>query len=393
MFTRRNGRPTSHLTTAATILVLGITTLAVLVFAQFRGAFDDFTRVALVAPRSGLILEPGAKVKMLDIPIGRVAGVEERDGYAYVTLDLDPTQARGIPANVSATIESTTVFGAKFVSLIQPDRPSETPLTSDGMIDARQITPELNTVFEELTTVLKAIAPERLNATLTAIAEAMRGRGEQFGDALVQTDAYLNGLRPSLDNLQRDLIATADVSQVYADAVPDVLSSLDSLTTTGQSVVDKQQQLDALLLQSIGFGDSGHAVLASNENAVSTLMHRLQPTSALLARYSSGFACFFQGLDGARQSLETVIGGTVPGVNVSATILPGEMPYRYPRDLPKTAASGGPRCDDSPRLSTSDLPSHYLVTDTGTNPYAPIDRPAGLNILDFMLYGIPGGLR
>jgi len=393
MFARRTGRPTPHFTTAATILVLALTTLAVLALAQFRGAFDDYTRVALVAPRSGLILEPGAKVKMLDIAVGRVAGVEERDGYAYVNLDLDPTQARGIPANVHATIESNTVFGAKFISLIQPDQPSETPIASGETIDARQITPELNTVFEELTTVLKAIAPDRLNATLTAIAEALRGRGEQIGDALVNTDTYLTGLRPSLDNLQRDLVATADVSQVYADTVPDVLSSFGSLTTTGQTVVDKQRELDALLLQSIGFGDSGHAVLDSNENAVSTLLHRLQPTSALLAQYSSGFACFFQGLDGARQSLETVIGGTVPGVNVSATVLPGEMPYRYPRDLPKTAASGGPRCDPHPILSTGDVPSHYLVTDTGTNPYAPNDRPAGFNILDFMLYGIPGGLR
>jgi len=393
MFARRTGRQTPHFTTAATVLVLGLATLAVLAIAQFRGTFDDYTRVALVAPRSGLILEPGAKVKMLDVAVGRVAEVEERDGYAYVNLDLDPTQARGIPANVSATIESNTMFGAKFVSLIQPDRPSETQLTSGVTIDGRQITPELNTVFEELTTVLKAIAPDRLNATLTAIAETLRGRGEQFGDALVNTDAYLTGLRPSLENLQRDLVATADVSQVYADAVPGVLSSLGSLTTTGLSVVDKQRELDALLLQAIGFGDSGHALLESNENAVTTLVRRLQPTSALLAQYSSGFACFFQGLDGARQSLETVIGGTVPGVNVSATVLPGEMPYLYPRDLPKTAASGGPRCDENPVLSPTDVPSHYLVTDTGTNPYAPNDRPAGVNILDFMLYGIPGGLR
>lgn len=393
MNSRHKGRRTPHYTLAALVLVGTLVAVVTMVLAQFRGFFDDYTRVSLISSRSGLILEPGSKVKMLDVAVGKVASVSERDGYAYVELDLVPDLAAGIPDNVGATIDSNSVFGAKFVNLVAPAAPSAQSIGAGTTIDAREITPELNTVFEQLTSVLDAVAPEQLNATLSAVSEALRGRGEQFGRTLEQTDTYLNGLRPSLDNLQRDLSATAAVSGVYADAAPDLLSSLRALTTTGTSVTDRQEQLDALLLETIGFGDSGHALLTDNEASVSTLVHRLQPTSALLAQYSSGLACFFQGLDGAREGLETVIGGTEPGFNVSSTVLAGDMPYRYPRDLPKTGASGGPSCANLPVIGADELPSHYLVTDTGTNPYAQTDRPAGLNVLDFMLYGIPGGLR
>jgi phospholipid/cholesterol/gamma-HCH transport system substrate-binding protein len=389
----RRGPSRSHYTSAGAVFVIMIVAVALFVAAQFRGAFVESVKVGLLAPRSGLILEPGARVKLLDVQVGRVGKVVEKDGYALIELDLFPDQAGGIPANVAASIDSTTVFGAKYVNLTLPKQSAEQSISGGDTIDTRGITPELNTLFERLTTVLKAVSPEDLNATLTAVSDAFRGRGKQVGHTLEQADSYLNALRPSLGNLQRDLVATGEVANIYADVSPSVLASVEALTTTGRTVVEKADDLDRFFLAAAGFGTTGAELLGQNGESIELLMRQLRPTTELLEEYSPEFACFFQGVDNARADVEKVIGGTVPGFNISATVLAGDMPYRYPQNQPKVAASGGPRCGELPSLNIANGPAHYLVTDTGVNPYAQTDRPAQLNVLDFMLYGVPGGLR
>ena len=46
-----------------------------------------------------------------------------------------------------------------------------------------------------------------------------------------------------------------------------------------------------------------------------------------------------------------------------------------------------------PLVNPADGPAPYVVTDTGVNPFAPDGKQAQLNVLDFLLYGIPGGPR
>ncbi|MDV7353891.1 MCE family protein [Rhodococcus oxybenzonivorans] len=389
----RRGPRVPHVTTAGIAFVSCLALVAAIVAAQFRGEFVDSVQVILLAPRSGLNLEPGARVKLLDVQVGRVGTVREESGFASIELDLSPERARSIPANIGATIASTTVFGAKFVSLTLPKGPAPQPLADGDTIDNRGVTTEVNTLFERLTTVLHAVPPEDLNATLTAISDALRGRGEQVGHTIDQANTFLTELRPSLDALQADLDATAEVTNLYADAAPGIVETLRSLTTTGSTVIQNAAGLDRFLLAAIGFGRTGGDTLDANREATETLLRSVRPTVELLDEYSTGLPCFFQGLDQARADIESVVGGAVPGVNISATLLPGEMPYRYPQDLPKVAASGGPRCGALPDLDITDGPAKYLATDTGVNPYLPNGRPAGLNVLDFMLYGVPGGVR
>jgi ABC-type transporter Mla subunit MlaD len=69
------------------------------------------------------------------------------------------------------------VFGAKFVQLVPPDHPSAEPLAAGAVLDSKNVTVEINTVFEQLTQVLSRIQPEKLNETLGAIATAFNGRG------------------------------------------------------------------------------------------------------------------------------------------------------------------------------------------------------------------------
>ena len=105
-------------------------------------------------------------------------------GQAAIHLAIDPEQLQLIPANVAVNIASTTVFGAKYIELVPPAETWSHSLEAGQTLDAGHVTVEINTIFQQLTSVLSKIEPDELNETLGAIASGFNGRGERFGQTL-----------------------------------------------------------------------------------------------------------------------------------------------------------------------------------------------------------------
>ena len=132
------------------------------------------------------------------------------DGTAALHLAMDPSQLHLIPANVNVDIASSTVFGAKFVELVAPADPSAQSRCRPGQVlNAEHVTVEINTVFQQLVSVLDKVEPEKLNETLGAISKAFNGRGEKIGQTLTDFDRLLAKLDPSLPNLEHEIEAAA----------------------------------------------------------------------------------------------------------------------------------------------------------------------------------------
>ena len=96
-----------------------------LVYGQFRGNFTPKTMLTMVAPRAGLVMDPGSKVTYNGVEIGRVASIAETEHATASRRRSSPwTSTRStshlIPQNVDAKIKATTVFGDKYVSLTAP---------------------------------------------------------------------------------------------------------------------------------------------------------------------------------------------------------------------------------------------------------------------------------
>src|ERR1700758_2456609 len=117
-----------------------------------------------------------------------------------------------IPANVLVDIASTTAFGAKFVELLPPAEPSPQPLREGQVLEGKHVTVEINTVFQQLTSLLSTIDPAKLNETLGPIASPVDGRGHKIGQALKGLDAFLAPQEPGLPALTHDLEALPVVS-------------------------------------------------------------------------------------------------------------------------------------------------------------------------------------
>jgi phospholipid/cholesterol/gamma-HCH transport system substrate-binding protein len=347
-------------------LVMVVVIVAIFAVAAnlFRGGFTPSVPVTVLSQRAGLVMNKDAKVKMRGVQVGKVASIVALpDGQAAIHLAMDPSQLHFIPANVLVSIASTTVFGAKSVQLVPPAEPSPKRMYSGQVLDARHVMVEINTVFEELTSVLSKLQPEKLNETLGALASALDGRGHQIGQMLSDLDSFLARIDPSLPALSHDIAMSPKVFGAYADASQDLIKTADNATRISQTFVDEQQNLDALLVSSIGLADIGNDVIGGNRQALTDVLHLLVPTTDLTNQYHQALYCGLAGVLPLAYSPPLPF----PGILVAASFTLGMERYRYPTDLPKVAATGGPQCTDLPRVPYEARPP-WVVADIGTNP-------------------------
>ena len=355
----RHARPIAGLLT-----VLALALIVAVAVGLFRDSFKKTVPVTVIADRAGLVMNPSAKVKLHGVQVGKVSSIQPlADGGAALHLAIDPRSLRVIPANVGAEITSSTVFGAKFVELIPPSSPSRDRVKAGGVIRGDdKVTVELNTVFQQLVSVLSKVDPVKLNQTLGAISQSLSGRGAKFGETLSNLDSALAKLNPALDNLNHELSIAPTVFDAYADAAPSLLEVLDNASTISDTVVEQQDSLDALLLSAIGLAEMGTDVLAANRQPLTDVMRLLVPTTDLTNQYNEAITCGLKGV----VTLATGPGTPVPGSPLLQSFFFGRERYRYPENLPKVAAKGGPQCTGLPEVAYEQRPP-YVVTDINAN--------------------------
>jgi virulence factor Mce-like protein len=345
--------------------VVTIAAVVVLAALLFRGTFADTSSVTVMTTRAGLVMNPDAKVKLRGVQVGKVASIEDMPGgMAAIHLSMDRSTLELIPDNVRVDISSSTVFGAKSVQLVLPADPSSVNLTAGAVLASDHVTVEVNTLFQRLTSVLSSIQPEKLNETLGAMATALHGRGQKFGQTISNFDALLTKLQPSLPTLSHDLEVMPDVLNAYADAAPDLIRTADNSNRISETIVDKEKALDDLLVSVIGLGDLGTQVVEENRTPLTDTLRLLAPLTDLTKDYREALYCGVAGL------LPLAFNPPLknPGAEVLTGFLWGQDRWRYPDDLPKVAASGGPQCMYMPRVPYGAKPP-YVITDTGANPW------------------------
>lgn len=337
--------------------------LAATAVAMFQGRTTDTVPLTVMSNRAGLVMNVDAKVKLLGVPVGRVANIDSHtDGSAVIHLEMDLAELERIPANVRVDIASTTIFGAKSVELLPPDNPSPQHLKPGQVLDADHVTIEIDSIFEQLTAVLSKIQPEKLNATLGAMSTALDGRGGALGQALSDFESFLASIDPSMTILTRDIEAATMAVGTYADVAPDVLKIVDNATAISSTVVEEQHNLDAMLINATGLADIGNEVVGGNQHLLTDVVHLLLPTTALTSQYSPALTCGLKALE----RLDSLPPAPAPGVVVSTGLMLGLERYQYPANLPKVAARGGPQCTDLPDMPMNTRPP-FVVTDTGAN--------------------------
>lgn len=326
------------------LLLLGVW----LTYATFTKKFADYEEVTLQTSTIGLQLPDRADVKIRGVIVGEVLErkVVDNGDSAEIVLGIYPDKIDVIPANVTGSIVPKTLFGEKYVSLVIPETGGTGTLTAASVIDRTVVSTELEAVLSDLYPLLRTVQPAELNMTLTAIATALEGRGDALGENLETLDSYLKRINPQIPALLEDLRLTAQVSDTYADILPDVAQILeDSVKTTG-TLEERETALTATLRDVRSFSDTARSFLDANAENLRLSGEYGTRILRVLARYAPTIPCM------AAAIVETQgrIAETFRGYELHITLetLPNQPRHYVPADRPKFGEDSGPNCQHLP---------------------------------------------
>ncbi|GGM52110.1 ABC transporter substrate-binding protein [Longimycelium tulufanense] len=339
---------------------LGVAFLAVLaLFVWFSLALyqKKFTPVVLVdlrTDRVGSQLMPESDVKVRGLAVGQVRQIRADGAGAVLQLAMDPDKIDLIPRNTKARLLPKTLFGERYVSLVLPEKPAQERLSAGDSIqqDRSREAVELEHVLGNLMPALQAVEPAKLASTLTALSNALDGRGRPLGETLVQLNDYLREINPALPAINEDISRLADVSDTYSKAAPDLIQALSDLTATSRTLVEQRGNLEHLYASvTHGTGDLDDFLRANGENLI-RLNASSRPTLEVLAKYAPEYPCLLKGLSEIAPRMEDAWGkGTdKPGLRITLEVTENRGKYVPNQDEPRYADKRGPRCYDiSPR--------------------------------------------
>lgn len=317
-----------------------------LTYAVFTKKFSDYDEVKLETTSVGLQLPSRADVKIRGVIVGEVLEADTSKEGAELTLGMYPDKIKSVPANVTAAIVPKTLFGEKYVSLVIPDSGAEGTLAAGDRITKTDLGTEVEEVLSDLYPLLEAVQPADLNATLSALATALEGRGSQLGENLETVDSYLKRINPEIPALIEDLRLTAQVSDIYADILPEVAQILDDTIVTTGTLEEKEATLNSALKDIRAFADTARGFLDRNGPLIKEANELTTTQLDLLARYAPEFPCFFKGLNNIAPRIASMFRGFE--LHIVLEPLP-QQPRAYNiNDLPKFADFTGPRCYNLP---------------------------------------------
>jgi phospholipid/cholesterol/gamma-HCH transport system substrate-binding protein len=330
----------------AFLLVLAL--LAGLSVAVYRKTFVRVVSVTLQVDHVGNQLSPASDVKLRGIVVGEVRAIESTGDGARVRLALKPEAVPLIPANVAARLLPKTLFGERYVALvIPPGTPAGRSIHAGEVIgqDRSAAAIELDQVFADVLPLLRTLDPVKLAGTLSALAQALRGRGGRTGRNLADLGDYVARLNPALPALAEDIRGVADVADIYSAAAPDLLGVLSDLTVTSRTVVAQRSALDTVLRLTTTAADETRGLLAEDGDRLIRLAATSRPILALLARYAPEYPCLLGGLAAFTPRAEQIFAGGA--LHITLEVVRDRGKY-VPSDRPAYVADSGPSCAGLP---------------------------------------------
>lgn len=340
-------------------------------YAIFSKKYVDYDEVALQTSTIGLQLPARADVKIRGVIVGEVLAFDTTSEGAELTLGIFPSQTDTIPANVTGAIVPKTLFGEKYVSLEIPDEPAPDHIEAGDVIERTEISIEVEKVLSDLFPLLRAVQPAEINMTLNAMATALEGRGETIGENLETVDSYLKRVNPQIPDVVEDLRLTAEVSDVYAEVMPQIAAILRNTVTTTSTLEGREAKLKALYTDIAAFSGTARGFLLENGDNLIRLSDLSAAQLRVFAKYAPEYPCLTGGIVNAgKLQAEAFRDFTL---HIVLEPLPNQPRGYKPSDKPRFGEDRGPSCLNlpSPPWSQANPVRHQPNMDDG------VDEPTG----------------
>ena len=358
--------------------------LVYLTYAVFSKTFVDSDAVTISASKTGLQLPKNADVKLLGMAVGEVRSVESTEDGVKLNVAMFPDKIGDVPGDVSALIVPKTLFGEKYVALQAPgdaDNGAGPSLRAGDNIAQAKVPIEVETVLNDLYPLLETVQPQEISYTLNAVATALEGRGDDIGDNLARLDRYIAKINPLVPQLVDDIDKLGQVSDQYADVMPELGRLLRNTVVTGNTIVAKKAQLQAFFDETTALSNTTTSFLRANEDNLIGLSTESEPSLALLAEYSEVFPCLTKAVASQVPRYNNLFRGQelhinlelIPEQDQPTAYAPGETPIAPTKEQADADQKNlGPSCHslpDSPynqeKGNLAPIPDYSVYQKTG----------------------------
>ncbi|MDY6995717.1 MAG: MCE family protein [Actinomycetota bacterium] len=348
------------------VLVTGA--VAVAMVGRATGVFERASDVFVGVPVSAGLITTQAPVRYHGVNVGRIAEIESSTSTSRVRLAIDDQALPMIPDSVVARVVPRTFFGDIYLQLADGSGPrSNRPLSAGSTvsIDDSAEAMALYDVFTKLVDVFSRIKPEGMQTALTAISQAIDGRGADIGATIDNLSVVADRLTPSMVQFLDATPQFRDVMESLHAATPDILDTLSSATAVSARMLDDRTGLSAALGGLSELATVLTPFLADHSDQLITVVDSAGRILATTAAQPQGLVGT---LSGARAFGDAGARSFANGrFNITAVAtFAGPMPYSI-EDCPVYGSSLGAHCSESDIYRRAPAP----LQDTPT-PHLPV---------------------
>lgn len=207
-------------------------------------------------------IQPNSRVRVGDVNVGNVTGIERRGWHAVVTIELNGDVE--LPANSIATVGQTSLLGSLHVELAPPDGVAATGRLRDGSLiplSSSGTYPSTEQTLAAISTLLNNGGVGRLQDLTEALGTALAGRGGELHTLITQLDTFLGHLDAqseditaamgSLDGLVGQVAAQQPVVDRALSTIPDALAVLGQQRDHLAQALDQFGRFSAVTADSV----------------------------------------------------------------------------------------------------------------------------------------------
>lgn len=354
-----------------TLIVVGV--VLGIAFSLTSGIIGGPDTITARLTNAGGSLIKGADVKMRGLIVGRVTSITRDSAPGCVSavggnsgaanlpcvdvqIAMDPGMLGNIPANVVARILPATVFGTSYVDLTTHGPSASQNLRAGAVVsaDSTQGTLELQNALDDIDHLVNVINPAKLDATLTAAAQALDGRGAELGSLISGLNVLFTRLSPKLPLLRTDLGELAVNLGVLQQAAPALLDGVGDSLGTLRAIATQQASLATLLTGGRALADQANGFLSGIGGNLTTVVNN---AALIVNTYDvyrdQAFAQAFAALQRLAPRLASVLQKRFAATDI---VLDTNRPdYYSAADCPTFGTARGDNCSSLGRASVGPM--------------------------------------
>lgn len=281
------GRPVSRLsyTLRAAVAALLIALFSLWMVARSTGVLSNDPKVYAEIPVSAGLIQTGAPVRYHGVKVGEITSIDAGADASRVGLTIDSGAMADIPSTSIVRVVPRTFFGDINLQLLAAPDSAGTPgralAAGDTLVvDDGPEAVNLYDIFTKMADLINEVQPDQINVALAAVNRAIGGRGQEVGMMIDDWWAASQELETSIN---RFIDATPEfrrVAQSLRRATPDIIATLDSVTSISRGIAEHGNQLAEFFTAASGFATATGTFVAEQRANLITV---LDATGTILA--------------------------------------------------------------------------------------------------------------